>query len=60
MLCTGNPAQRFGAMLEAKGFARHGQEKLISGITGEEMVGLGQGDVAKLAKYVELRRGGGW
>jgi DNA-directed RNA polymerase beta subunit len=36
-LLTGNPAERFGAILESLGYARHGQEKMISGITGQEM-----------------------
>ena len=33
----GNPAEKYGAYLESAGFARQGQETLISGITGEEM-----------------------
>ncbi|GFH16505.1 DNA-directed RNA polymerase subunit beta, partial [Haematococcus lacustris] len=33
----GNPAEEFGAVLESLGYARHGQETMISGITGEEM-----------------------
>lgn len=33
-----DPATRYGRLLEAHGFARHGQEKMISGVTGEEMV----------------------
>ncbi len=27
----------FGSLLEQQGFAKHGQETMISGITGEEM-----------------------
>jgi hypothetical protein len=34
---AGNPAERFGQILESLGYARHGQEKMISGITGQEM-----------------------
>lgn len=33
----GNPAEEFGKELEASGFSKHGQETMISGITGEEM-----------------------
>lgn len=32
-----NPVEEFGAQLEAAGFAKYGQEKMISGVTGEEM-----------------------
>lgn len=42
LLCVfapaGNPAEKFGKTLEELGYAKHGQEKMISGITGEEMV----------------------
>eukprot|EP00983_Pelagomonas_calceolata_P077957 1154081-Pelagomonas_calceolata.AAC.17 len=34
---TGNPAEHYGRMLEANGYAKHGQETMISGLTGEEM-----------------------
>lgn len=33
----GNPAEHYGRMLEANGYAKHGQETMISGLTGEEM-----------------------
>mmetsp|Transcript_29470 Transcript_29470/g.65271 ORF Transcript_29470/g.65271 Transcript_29470/m.65271 type:complete len:527 (+) Transcript_29470:3-1583(+) len=33
----GNPVEVFGQYLEAAGFARAGQETMISGVTGEEM-----------------------
>ncbi|GAX83529.1 hypothetical protein CEUSTIGMA_g10954.t1 [Chlamydomonas eustigma] len=33
----GNPAEEYGKHLEKLGFARHGQETMISGLTGEEM-----------------------
>lgn len=32
-----NPVEEFGQQLEAAGFAKYGQEKMISGVTGEEM-----------------------
>ena len=32
-----DPVARFGQQLEEAGFARHGQETMISGLTGEEM-----------------------
>lgn len=32
-----NPVEEFGAQLEAAGFAKYGQETMISGVTGEEM-----------------------
>jgi hypothetical protein len=32
-----NPVEEFGKQLEAAGFAKHGQETMISGITGQEM-----------------------
>lgn len=32
-----NPVELFGDMLEAAGYAKYGQETLISGVTGEEM-----------------------
>jgi hypothetical protein len=34
---AGNPAEFFGKQLEEAGFAKHGQETMISGITGQEM-----------------------
>ena len=34
---TGNPAEHYGRMLEANGYAKRGQETMISGLTGEEM-----------------------
>ena len=33
----GTPAEHFGQKLEELGFARHGQETMISGLTGQEM-----------------------
>ncbi len=32
-----NPIEEFGQQLEAAGFAKHGQETMISGVTGEKM-----------------------
>jgi hypothetical protein len=32
-----NPVEHFGAQLEAAGFAKYGQETMVSGVTGEEM-----------------------
>jgi DNA-directed RNA polymerase I subunit RPA2 len=32
-----NPVEEFGRQLEARGFAKYGQETMISGVTGEEM-----------------------
>uniref|UniRef100_A0A383WM53 DNA-directed RNA polymerase subunit beta n=1 Tax=Tetradesmus obliquus TaxID=3088 RepID=A0A383WM53_TETOB len=32
-----NPVEEFGKQLEAAGFAKHGQETMISGVTGQEM-----------------------
>jgi hypothetical protein len=32
-----NPVEEFGRQLEAAGFAKHGQETMISGVTGQEM-----------------------
>jgi DNA-directed RNA polymerase beta subunit len=32
-----NPAEEFGAALEAAGYAKYGTETMISGLTGEEM-----------------------
>ncbi len=34
---AGNPAERFGKVLESLGYAKHGQETMISGVTGKEM-----------------------
>lgn len=32
-----NPVEEFGSQLEAAGFAKYGQETMVSGVTGEEM-----------------------